>query len=267
MHLVTAELRLQRYFSPDLAEAAAGQPFIRHSISKDVWRSATRSAAGSTLSVEIVLAAGGKAYGPLKQTYKIALAPFNGRIYYQAYATIFATNSSGGDHVQWDPNTRFGAATLSIDVGAESPKLVAGTDTPDNTGCRVCHSVSAYGDRMIVQHGDVYTQSSSYDLKNNNTQSTPYAEGLAGWAGMTPDGNLALANSVDVTGTGSVRGDTKLFNAVTGADVPSQGLTNFAKRTSASGVLAGQQARGVRLGRRRQHTGHRSTEPPARLDD
>jgi hypothetical protein len=217
------------YFSRP-AGLAAGQPFIRHSIPKDVWRSATRSAAGSTLSVEIVLAAGGKAYGPLKQTYKIALAPFNGRIYYQAYATIFATNSTSGDHVQWDPNTRFGAATLSIDVGAESPTLVAGSDTPDNKGCRVCHSVSAYGDRMIVQHGDNYTETSSYDLKNNNMETTPYPPATAAWAGMTPDGNLGLANSVDVTGTQSVRGDTKLFNAVTGADVPSQGLTNFAKR-------------------------------------
>ncbi|HEX4336364.1 MAG TPA: hypothetical protein VH062_10655 [Polyangiaceae bacterium] len=209
---------------------AAGQAFTRSPIPKDVWQAATRSAAGSTLSVELVLAAGGKAYGPLKETYKIALAPFNGRIYYQAYATVFATNSSAGDHVQWDPNTRFGAATLSIDVGAESPKLVAGSSTPDNTGCRVCHSVSAYGDRMVVQHGNEYTQTSTYDLKNGNAESTPYQNGEAGWAGLSPDGNLALTNSVDVTGTNSVTGNTKLINAVTGADVATTGLTDFATK-------------------------------------
>ena len=209
---------------------AAGSPFIRSPIPKDVWQAATRSAAGSTLSVEVVLAAGGKAYGPLKQTYKIALAPFNGRIYYQAYATALATNSLGGQHVQWDQNTRFGAATLSIDVGAESPKLVAGKTTDDGTGCRVCHSVSAFGDRMVVQHGDDYTQTSTYDLKNGNLETMPYMPAEAGWAGLSPDGNLALLNSVDVTGSPSVTGNTKLINAVSGADVASTGLTTFARR-------------------------------------
>jgi hypothetical protein len=215
------------------AGIAAGGKFIRHSLPKEVWKYATESAAGSTLSVEIVLSAGGVAYGPIKQTYKIALAPFNGRIYYQAYATVFAINSKAGEHVQWDPNTRFGAATLSIDVGAEAPKLVAGTSTNDNgTGCRVCHSVSAYGDRMIVQHGDDYTATSTYDLKNNNQETvpTPYMNSTVGWAGLSPDGNLGLANSVNVTGSASVSGDTQLYDMTTGAVVPSQGLNDFAKR-------------------------------------
>ncbi|HEX3593779.1 MAG TPA: hypothetical protein VHU80_01720, partial [Polyangiaceae bacterium] len=209
---------------------AAGQAFTRSPIPKDVWQAATRSAAGSTLSVEVVLSAGGKAYGPLKQTYKIALAPFNGRIYYQAYATVLATNSLGDQHVQWDQNTRFGAATLSIDVGAESPKLVAGTSTDDGSGCRVCHSVSAYGDRMVVQHGTDYTQTSTYDLKNGNAETMPFQNGEAGWAGLSPDGNIALTNSVNVTGTPSNNGNTKLINAITGADIPTTGLTTFATK-------------------------------------
>ncbi len=209
---------------------AAGAKFVRSPIPKDVWQAATRSAAGSTLSLEVVLAAGGKAYGPLKETYKIALAPFNGRVYYQAYATTFATNSRPTDHVAWDPNLRFGAATLSIEVGAEAPKLVAGSTTNDEVGCRVCHSVSAYGDRMVVQHGDDYMMTSTYDLKNGNAESTPYPKGTAGWAGLSPDGKLALLNSVDVTGTQSVMGATKLIDAVTGADVASTGLTTFATR-------------------------------------
>ena len=102
------------YFSKPSSLAAA-QNFVRHPIPKAVWAAATNSAAGSTLSVEIVLSAGGKAYGPLTQTYKIALAPFNGRIYYQSYATAFVTNSITREgNVKWDPNGRFGAATLSI---------------------------------------------------------------------------------------------------------------------------------------------------------
>jgi hypothetical protein len=212
------------------AALPAGQPFVRHPIPKDVWTAATRSAAGSTLKLEVSYAAGGKAYGPLTQSYKIALAPFNGRIYYQAYATAFVKNSTPGEVVSWDNTSRFGAATLSIEVGAEAPKLVAGTSTTDNSGCRVCHSVSAYGDRMIVQHGDEYADTSSYDLKNGNQQSSPYARGTVGWAGLSPDGTLGLANSMSVTGSQSNTGNTKLYDMTSGAVVPSPGLNEFATK-------------------------------------
>src|SRR5689334_23736369 len=52
----------------------------------------------------------------------------------------------------------------------------------------------------------------SSDLKMNNQEAMPYTNGTAGWAGLSPDGNLGLANSVDVTGTPSVMGDTQLYN-------------------------------------------------------
>jgi hypothetical protein len=191
-----------------------------------VWTSATKSAAGSTLKVELVFAKGGKAYGPIAETYKIALAPFNGIVYYQAYATAFVQNQP--QKTIW--GDRFGGATLSIEVGAEGPKLVAGATTDDMSGCRVCHSVSAYGDRMVVQHGENYARTSSYDLKNGNAQ-TPYQnDDTLGWAGLSPDGLLGLANSVDVTSVDSNEGDTKLYNMVTGAVVPSPGLNEFATR-------------------------------------
>ena len=170
------------YFSRPSALAAASD-FLRSPIPKDAWTAATNSAAGSILAVSFVFAAGGKAYGPVTQNYKIALAPFNGRIYYQAYDTAFVKNSTAGETVVWDHKSRFGAATLSIDVGATAPKLVAGTSTPDNSGCRVCHSVSAYGDRMVVQHGDDYSATSAYDLKNGNAETTPYAARRAPSAG------------------------------------------------------------------------------------
>jgi hypothetical protein len=207
---------------------AAGANFLRHPIPADVWRAATLSSAGTTLSVEIVLAAGGKAYGPLKQTYNIALAPISGRVYYQAYATAFVHNI--GTQTKW--GTKFGGATLSIDVGADAPALVAGTNSDDQSGCRVCHSVSAYGDRMVVQHGDDYTRTSSYDLKNGNTESTPYPNGSAGWAGLYPDGTIGLANSINVTGSSSNTGNTALYDMATGAVIPSPGLSDFATHIS-----------------------------------
>jgi hypothetical protein len=206
------------------AALAAGADFVRHSIPKEVWKAATESAAGSTLKVEVVLAAGGKAYGPLTQSYKIALAPFNGVVYYQAYATAFVENQP--ELTVW--GGRFGGATLSIDVGAERPTLVAGATSDDKSGCRVCHSVSAYGDRMVVQHGNDYTQTASIDLKNGNLASDPYRNGTLGWAGLYPDGSMGLANSIDVTGSDSNQGDTRLYDMTNGAVIPSPGLNEFA---------------------------------------
>jgi len=167
---------------------ANGLDFVRHPIPADVWKSATLTAEGSTMQVSVVVDAGGKAYGPMNQTYNIALAPINGRVYYQAYATAFVKNSIDGEgFVIWNKasNERFGAATLSIDVGADSPKLVAGADgDASGVGCRVCHSVSAYGDKMVVQHGDQYDRTSIYDLKNGNAEKVIQPDDKLGWAGF-----------------------------------------------------------------------------------
>jgi hypothetical protein len=207
------------------AALGASANFVRHPIPRDVWRDATLSAAGSTLTAEISVVAGGKAYGPITETYKIALAPINGIIYYQAYNTAFVQNFL--ENTIW--GGRFGGATLSIKVGAESPTLVAGKTSQDRSGCRVCHSVSAYGDRMVVQQENGPT-TSSYDLKNGNTETTPYQNGTVGWAGLYPDGTLGLANSIDLTDFNSNDGDTKLYDMTNGAVVPSPGLNEFATR-------------------------------------
>jgi hypothetical protein len=210
------------YFArPD--RLAAGAPFVRHPIPKDVWRDATLSAAGSTLKVELAFVANGKGYGPITENYNIALAPINGIIYYQAYNTAFVQNFL--DNAVW--GGRFGGATLSIQVGADAPKLVAGKTTPDRSGCRVCHSVSAYGDRMVVQQENGPT-TSTYDLKNGNAESAPYKDGTVGWAGLYPDGKLGLANSIDLTDFDSNDGDTRLYDMTTGDVVPSPGLNEFA---------------------------------------
>jgi hypothetical protein len=212
------------YFAPPAA-LPAGDAFVRHSVPKDVWTAATRTAAGSTLDVEVVVAADGKAWGPMHQSYKIALAPVTGKIYYQAYNTALAHN--------YDEKTVSGAlmggATLSITVGQESPELVAGKDSSDHSGCRVCHSVSAYGDRMVVQHGEKYVNTSSYDLKNGNKETTPYVPGTVGWAGLYPDGQLGLSDTVNVGNSAvEVNGPVALYDMNTGAAVPAPGLSDFA---------------------------------------
>jgi hypothetical protein len=82
---------------------------------------------------------------------------------------------------------------------------------------------------MVVQQENG-PATSSYDLKNGNTETTPYQNGTVGWAGLYPDGTLGLANSIDLTDFNSNDGDTKLYDMQNGAVVPSPGLNEFATR-------------------------------------
>ena len=81
---------------------------------------------------------------------------------------------------------------------------------------------------MIVQHGNGYSTSSSYDL-NNGFAETPYAastNGQLGWIGMYPDGSIGVKNGANIPG-GANSGDTGLFDLSTGAPMASTGLNDF----------------------------------------
>ncbi len=205
------------------AALAAGAPLVRHPLPQDVWKAATRSAAGGTLSVKVTVASGGVAYGPLVETWTIARGSLRGTVYYQSYGTNLAKNyggALGGDGM-------FGGATLAIKGGSTDPVLVAGKNGGAGE-CRVCHSVAAGGSRMVVQHGEDYAATSSYDLKNGY-QETVYAAstiGRLGWIGMTPDGSLGLGNAAPIPG-GANTGDSALYEMASGQEVTATGLTSF----------------------------------------
>ena len=210
------------YFGRPVA-LAAGAPLQRHPIPQNVWTAATRSAAGGALSVRVILASGGKVYGPIEAQWTVAPGSLRGTVYYQSYGTNLVKNfdgAIGGDG-------RFGAATLAIRGGSTDPVLVAGSSGTE-AQCRVCHSVSANGARMVVQHGDDYTRSSAYDLLAGNRES-PYArstDGNLGWIGMTPDGALGLKNAAPIAG-GANLGDTGLYEMDSGTIVSATGLNAF----------------------------------------
>lgn len=179
--------------------ATTGGKFVRHPIPQDVWQMATDTAGGptpsatpDTLSVAVTVARGGLAYGPVRQTWTVAPGRLSGTIYYNSYGTQLAKNyqgAVGGDK-------RFGGAVLSIRAGDTGPKLVAGSNSPPGTTahdkCQTCHSVSANGARLIVQHGENYSTSSTYDLSPTGT--TEHVMAAGGWfPGVSPDGSVALA--------------------------------------------------------------------------
>ncbi len=170
-----------------------GGKYIRAPIPQDVWAMATGTAGGplpngmtDKLTVSLVVAKSGMAYGPITETWTVAPGLLDGIIYYQSYGTQLAQNLGGAV----GGNGMFGGAVLSIHVGDTGPKLAAGS-SGNTSNCRVCHSVAAGGSRLVVQHGDNYGVSSAYDLTpSGNTEHVMTHD--ATFPGMYPDGSMAL---------------------------------------------------------------------------
>jgi len=188
-------------------------PFVQHPIPQDVWEKASNSASGKAdpLTLSLTVASGKQAYGPIEQHWVIADARLSGVIYYNSYGTQLAKNYSGA--VAGDG--KFGGATLGIRVGDADPKLVAGSDGSD-ANCRVCHSVSADGSRLVSANQNGATSSYALNVNGNVDQTVMgvYTE----FPGMYPDGSLALS------GTGEI-----LQLPAAGAAVIPTGLSDIAK--------------------------------------
>ncbi len=193
-------------FGPPAVLKAPGSPvttFIRSPIPQDVWEMATNTAGGPTpanppdqLVVSLTVAKGGMAYGPITETWNVAPAHLAGTVYYNSYGTALVKNSNGNDA----EGNQYGAAVLAIQGGATAPVVVAGPPSDESgSGCRVCHVVAMDGSRLIVQHGDNYARTSSYDLKNANAETVlSNYDNTFGWAGLYPDGSMAFTNAADL---------------------------------------------------------------------
>lgn len=196
----------------------AATPFRRHPIPQAAWQKLLRSNAGEDVTVSLVFAKGGVAYGPITEKWKVASAPLKGTVYYNSYGTRLAKNytgAKGGDG-------RFGGATLAIKGGSTDPVLVAGGNG-DASYCRVCHSVAANGSVLITQRqlgGDRLF--STYDLKTGaETTMTPTGGSASttqarfAWPAIHPDGSIFLGDSSPAEGSSTA--PNELYQIVTGA--------------------------------------------------
>lgn len=198
--------------------AKTATPFLHHPIPRLAWERATELCAGQALTLRVVLASGGVAYGPLTETWRVARGSLKGVVYYNSYGTRLAKNYGGA----LGPDPRFGGATLSIRGGSTDPALVAGGSGNDSA-CRVCHVVSADGSALLTQHGDSYTTTSHYALRNGNLE-TPMApgDGRFAWGAISPDGTRLFSNVGPIAG--STSGASALYEVPSGAPVGTIGL-------------------------------------------
>jgi hypothetical protein len=167
--------------------AQTGGTFKRHPIPQDVWKAATDTAGGTDrLRVRLTIARNGQAYGPIEQLWTIAPARLSGTIFYASYGTNLAKNfegAVGGDGT-------FGGAVLSIRAGDPGPQLAAGASGPSSE-CRVCHSVSADGSRLVALRG-LGSDTSLYDLSPNGNVESLLATS-AEFPALTSNGGKMLA--------------------------------------------------------------------------
>lgn len=212
-----------------------GQPITRLPIPQKAWKVAQES--GAHMKIGLTIAASDGAGGfttraAVDQTWTIAPTTLRGTVYYNSYGTKLAENYNGA----LGGNGRFGGATLAIHRGAYDPVLVAGATTSNDSGCRVCHTVSADGSRMLVQQADNMV-SSRYELRNMNMEYGYKVSdrGKFGWAALSPDGTLALGNAGppgDNASNVASLAQSALYRVSTGAELPVEGLSALVTKAS-----------------------------------
>lgn len=197
---------------------------VQVTLPNEVWEAVTQSAgATDSVTVGVTKLAGGQAFGPVTQSYRIAQGKLKGTIYYNSYNSRLAG----------------GGAILRVRAGHDA-EVVQG-------GCAVCHSVSASGNRIAtgLSWGDGFSagqvtftgtgnplQSGTLDLDAEGNASSRVVDPDGrkySFAALTPDGALALTSAV--APNNQIRGlsttlASRLFDAVTGAEVAAPTFTD-----------------------------------------
>lgn len=187
---------------------ATGDAGTRVTLPDAVWRGITLSAApGEWVDVAVTKASGGQITGPVSQKWLIAPGSLKGFVYYNTYRSALAGNNG---------------AVMRIKPG-ENAKVL-------QSGCTVCHSVSARGNVMVAgvqwdQANAVVSRAfdlpanGGIQLRNEQAEGRVYAFG-----GLTPDGALLLTSGVPASGA-KMRGMSgelfsRLVETATGNTVP-----------------------------------------------
>ncbi len=173
---------------------------LQAAIPQDIWDGALLSAAPdpktkeATVTLSLVLASKGVAYGPYKSHLIVAPGSLTGVIYYESYGSDVVMSDAGNG------GTDFGL--WAVQPGSSSP--------PKNiqSGCVICHGVAAAGNTLTTGTDDptIGFKTGVYHIEGDGgyTQlatappNLPYAisgavdsRGL-GWGAVSPDGKVVL---------------------------------------------------------------------------
>ena len=146
---------------------AAAEGLTRVTLPEQVWRGVTLSAGpGEWVEVAVSKLSDGEVTGPVTQRWLIAPGSLKGFVYYNTYRSKLA-----GDN----------GAVMRIKPGEAATVL--------QSGCTVCHSVSAHGNVMVA--GVQWDQSNRsrdapHDLETVASAANPQARAGHAFGGLTP---------------------------------------------------------------------------------
>jgi hypothetical protein len=163
---------------------AATSGLTRVTLPEEVWRGVTLSAAaGEWVEVAVTKSSGGEITGPVTERWLVAPGSLKGIVYYNTYRSKLAGNNG---------------AVMRIKPGETASVL--------QSGCTVCHGVSAHGNVMVA--GVQWDQanavvSRAFDLPSNGgiALRNEQADGrVYSFGGLTPNGSLMLTSGVPASG-------------------------------------------------------------------
>jgi hypothetical protein len=195
-----------------------GKPFINMPIPQATWTAMNYSSSGDDVTITVKLAQGTTVIGPITNTWRIAAGTLKGIVYYNSYGTSLVTNSEEDDKAV--PASHFGAGTLGIRPGETDPVLIAGKNSADGAGCRVCHSVAKDGSLLITQKSANGDQDSvTVDLKMGNIEAA-LTPGNSAFPAIFPDSTKFFTSSGGMR-NGDAGGKSQLYSLPSGAVVAS----------------------------------------------
>jgi hypothetical protein len=183
------------------------------------WKTFQNAAAGSDALISVQTLESNQGTLPQSVTIHFAPAQLKGTIYYQSYDTNL---------VSLPPPA---GAILSIAVGSLTPTVIDGS-----TACRVCHTVSAQGNTLLVNEGDANSYETEVSLALPSSTETVLPannDGRFTWPAVSPDGTLLFTSSGDSASnamfgeygqTAAYEYVSGLYSVSTGAPVSTSGL-------------------------------------------
>ncbi len=166
------------------------------------------------------LLAGGVAYGPITETWKIAQGPLKGTVYYNSYGTKLAKN--------------YCARTAEHIVRRRDARHHGGVDRPgarrratgSSPQCRVCHSVAADGSMLVTEHGDDYSDDQRLRAQERQRRDghEPRRTAASPWPALYPNGTFVFTQRGAARRRRRRHGPSALYVVPRGTAIATTGL-------------------------------------------
>lgn len=175
-----------------------GSAPARIALPASAWTAMTLAAQPKeALKVEVTKLSGGKATGPVAETWTVAQGSLKGTVYYETYASPLA----GGP---------LSVAIMKLSPGDLQPTVL-------KSGCgNTCHTASADGSTLVSATGFLLN-SVSYDLKKGAATMVVQPNQSFTYGGLYPDGSFLMSSTNYRAWLGA---PSRLWDPKTGATLP-----------------------------------------------